>query len=218
MKSFQQFINENEEGLGGPADLRAAELAAMQDLIRFGLATPPMESLQAALEEDVYELVENYGEIGLSQGPDDTILARIEFDPDYHFPDIEEDLAAYLEIGDDVRLRPEISLSVQIDPRQGKLTYHVSVEEDRDVSFHDVEVIEGKPDEQWAMTDPEWADNVLSAIQSFIEDGPLVDGQQSTEIYSAVLKIYSRHLSELKPFDELYNFDEDAESDEEDED
>jgi len=180
LKNFCRFVNENSK----------AELEALRYLMSLGLLKSPVEEFKAALtNEGDYELWQYDPEVETTA--DSMVRLRFFFDPEYNFPDLEDDLRLGLGLKADVELSPSITLTVELDWFTGALLWRVEVHDDA-LNFSEAGEVRSGPDEQYSIVSPDQAEMVLSSIESFIGDGPMVDGRHQTEIYSIILDIYSK--------------------------
>lgn len=186
LKDFGRFLNESSE----------QELEALRYLIQVGLLTSPLEEFRAALsDEGDSELLQYAPEVG--QGSGTVVYLRFSFDMSYNFPDLEDDLKLGLELDDELQLAPEIDLEVELDWQTGALTWRVGVQDD-ELDFREVKELQSEPDEQYSVLDPDSVEQVLTAVESFIGDGPVVNGRHQTELYSCIIDIYAEKTRGLR--------------------
>ena len=186
LPDFGQFINENSK----------EELDAIRYMMSVGLLKNPVEEIRAALAEGGdYELW-GYDPV-VEEISDSAIRLHFLFDPDYHFPDLADDLALGLGLKAEVKLSPNIELVVELDMLTGALTWRVGVSDDA-LKFNKVEEVRSTPDEQYSIFSPDQVEDLLTAIESFIGDGPIVDGRHQTEIYSIIIEVYAKETKRLR--------------------
>lgn len=180
LPDFGQFINENSK----------EERDAIRYMMSVGLLKNPVEEIWAALAEGGDYALWWYDPV-VEEISDSAIRLHFSFDPDYYFPDLEDDLALGLGLKAEVKLSPNIELAVELDLLTGALTWRVGVQDDF-LKFNKVEEVRSKPDEQYSIFSPDLVEALLTAIESFIGDGPIVDGRHQTEIYSIIIEVYAK--------------------------
>ena len=186
LPDFGQFINENSK----------EELDAIRYMMSVGLLKNPVEEIRAALAEGGDHDLWGYGPV-VEEISDSAIRLHFSFDPDYHFPDLDDDLALGLGLKAEVKLSPNIELVVELDMLTGALTWRIGVSDDA-LKFNKVKEVRSKPDEQYSIFSPDQVEDLLTAIESFIGDGPIVDGRHQTEIYSIIIEVYAKETKRLR--------------------
>lgn len=181
VKNFSGFINESQ-----------AEIEAVQDLIRMGLIENPRPAVVAALADSSISSMEHSVGVDLAQG---RLHIGLEPDMGYHFAELEET------IGKDFDLQrtpqPVLDLGIEVDFVLGTLLFRV-VLEDQEYLFEDREEMLLSANERLLILDPDFAKNVVEAIDELLNTGLQYDGRQQTACYALIARIYERNRDKLR--------------------
>jgi hypothetical protein len=155
-------------------------------LIELGIIEDPKLAAERAIEQSSFDLMYPEVELDLEKG-----LMAISITPDRDdFPDLEDSIG----IDFDLEENPAIFLNIklEVDFLSGVRRFKIGIR-DKEFNITDHEEIVLDPDEQFVISDPDFAENTVFALDSLLNDGPIQGGRHLTELYSLIHQVYDRN-------------------------